>query len=216
METNKKNLIIISSKNPNDTLIQNIESLILIYPKNDIVIVDSDSTNFETYDLIKEKYNDKVQILFLKNKNYEYGAYKMAYELYPDYAYYMCIQDTLIPTKKIDLENLNENDVYLILNNTGFNNHKNIKDVAISLIDNTIYEKYMTQIINDNFVIAENCSFILTNDTLKNIINTMPKLPIDKNGSCSYERIFGIYFLFHKMNIIDMKLFFNKIFRRRL
>ena len=39
--------------------------------------------------------------------------------------------------------------------------------------------------------------------------------PINKEGSCCYERIFGIYFLDKKINTLNLHDFMNKIHGKR-
>jgi hypothetical protein len=96
-------LIVICSRNPNNYLIENVTNLKKFYPDNKIIIIDSDSTDLTSYKIVKEKFND-IEIHYVKNKNYPYGAWKIAYNLYPNYETYMCIQDSLICTKKITIK----------------------------------------------------------------------------------------------------------------
>ena len=61
---------------------------------------------FNRWDLLRasiEKYVvdfPNVEIFFIKNKNYEYGAWKYALSIYPNYDIYFCIQDSIIVKKK--------------------------------------------------------------------------------------------------------------------
>ena len=85
-----KNLAVICSRNPTSTLLNTIKGFSDFYPDFDIAVIDSDSEVTSAYDTIREKY-PHVNIHFAKNKNYELGAYKIAYELYPNYSVYMCL-----------------------------------------------------------------------------------------------------------------------------
>ena len=66
-----KKLCVISSKNPNNILITTISKVKEYYPDFDMVIIDSDSDNNETY----ENIPDYVKIELIKNKNWELGAW---------------------------------------------------------------------------------------------------------------------------------------------
>ena len=82
-----KVLITYSCFNPPTTLVESIQS---VYDYFDIgtdqsykiICIDNDSSITSTYDEVREKYPN-VEIVYTKNKNYEWGAYKYAYENYP-------------------------------------------------------------------------------------------------------------------------------------
>ena len=100
-----KILIVISSRYPNYQLENTIENIYKYQDFKkyiiDICIVDSDSSTFYTYIKLKNKYPN-ILIELSQNCNYEYGAYKKGYELYPDYDVYFCVQDTVYMTKEIN------------------------------------------------------------------------------------------------------------------
>jgi hypothetical protein len=69
----------------------------LYYQDFDIVVVDSDSTNFTTF----KDIDPEVKIEYAKNKNWELGAWCYAFQKYSDYKVYMFIQDSLTPNCRI-------------------------------------------------------------------------------------------------------------------
>ena len=89
-------LICISSKYPNPQLYDCINSLYKIQINQHqnyiykIIVLDSDSDNFINYLKIKEQF-PKVNIHMIKNKNYEYGAWKYSFDTYPNFDIYFCI-----------------------------------------------------------------------------------------------------------------------------
>jgi hypothetical protein len=94
----KNRLCVISTKNPNKTILLNtINSIKIFYEEFDIVIIDSDSDYKINFDYIPDDCN----IEYCKNKNWELGAWKYAFEKYDNYNVYMFIQDSLTPNKRI-------------------------------------------------------------------------------------------------------------------
>ena len=178
-----------------------------------ICIVDSDSDNFDNYNKVKEKY-PSVDIQYTKNKNYEYGAWKYAYTLYPNYDIYICIQDTLLINKYIDLNIIDNNNVYTFSyrnnpsNKGGFYSHLEIKPEGIKLLEgvNLNYK----DIIDTEFELATHSSFIVNNYVMKNIFETLIHPPTSKDGSCAYERIFGIYFILKNIKSHPLELYSRK------
>lgn len=214
----KKILIIISSKDPTQNLLDNINNLYSIQCNDDshlykIICVDSDSTNFCYYDIINQQF-PLIDISYVKNRNYEYGAYKYAYNKYPDYDIYICIQDTLVIQKRIDISNVNDSCCYSWSNYSGFFSHKEVESLGISLLENTGLD--YKPIINTYFNLAQHSSFIVSNYVLNNIFNTLINPPTDKFGSCSYERLFGLYFILKNIKNIDLLDFFTKIHGNRI
>lgn len=214
---NLKLLITISSKNPSKYLLKNIENIqncFYMYPNKKICIIDSNSDNLNIYDIIKKKYPLIYEdIEFVKNKNYEYGAYKLSYFKYPDYDVYCCIQDSLILNSYIDLSLINDNTAFTYCEKVGFNTHKSIKNKGIELLNNVKLD--YEQIIHTDFNLATHCSFIVSCNIMKDIYETLTNPPLDKKGSCCYERLFGLYFILKKINIIKMQDFFTKFHFRR-
>jgi len=105
---NKSSICIISTKNPNQVLINTIQNVKLYYPEFKIVVVDSDSTQFEYFKFVP----DDVKIEYCKNKNWELGAWCYAFKKYNNYDVYMFIQDSLTPIKRIPHLNVKPNDLY--------------------------------------------------------------------------------------------------------
>ena len=202
-------LICICSKFPNPLLYSCIDEL---YKKQintehtyKIHVVDSDSDDLLFYNKIKHCFPN-VEIHMIKNKNYEYGAWKYILDKYPSFDMYFCIQDSMTITKHIDLNVL---DAYTFHNYTVYNSHPNIKDLGIeNLKDSGL--NYMP-IIHANFNLAQHSSFIVNNKTMKDIFKHLTIPPIDKNGSCFYERNFGIYFLDKEIHTIDLYNYIEKI-----
>jgi hypothetical protein len=58
--------------------------------------------------------------------------------------------------------------------------------------------------------------FIVNNVVINDIFNTLTVKPIDKDDSCRYERIFGIYFILKQINTVDFSNFFIKHHIQRL
>lgn len=197
---NKKILIVICSKSPNPLLYECIDKLYKIQIKDNknykICVVDSDSSDLTYYDKVKNDYPD-VDINFVKNKNYEYGAWKYGLTKYPDYDIYFCIQDSLIINKYIDLSIINDNNAYTYHYHGGYNSHMSIKEKGINNLKNTGLDYH--SIIDTDFNIATHSSFIVNNKTMNDIFLTLKEPPVDKDGSCFYERNFGLYFIIKKI-----------------
>lgn len=106
-----KCLCAISSKNPTPVLIETVDNLKLFYPEFDIVVVDSDSSDFTNYSFLPKD----VKVEYCKNKNWELGAFYYAFKKYSDYDIYMFIQEGLVPLRRIpglDTDNYEKNVVY--------------------------------------------------------------------------------------------------------
>ena len=129
-----KTLIVISSKSPNPTLFECIEKLYRkqIQTSKDykICVVDSDSDDISEYKKIQSRFPE-VEVHFVKNKNYEYGAWKYAIDQYPGFDIYMCIQDTMLVLKQINLDLVTENQVYACLHYSGFYHDISLKPRGI-------------------------------------------------------------------------------------
>ena len=94
---NKSNLCVISTKNPTEVLLNSINGIKRFYPEFDIVVVDSDSTNMDGFKLLPPD----VTVEFIKNRNWELGAWTYAYNKYNNYKIYMFLQDGLEPIDRI-------------------------------------------------------------------------------------------------------------------
>lgn len=57
---------------------------------------------------------------------------------------------------------------------------------------------------------AQHCSFIVTNNTIKNIFDILINPPKNKQESCSYERVFGLYFIIKEIKTTNIKNYVNK------
>jgi 8-oxo-dGTP diphosphatase len=208
----KKNiLIVISSKTPNPLLNDCIDSLYKIQIDDSynykICIVDSNSDDLTFYYKINTNFPN-VEIHIVKNKNYEYGAWNYAQTIYPNYDIYFCIQDSMSVKTKIDLSLINDNNAYTFHNNNGYHTDDSIKQKGIENLKytNLNFEPF----INSNFLLAQCNSFIVNNNVMKDIFKTFTIPPIDKHGSCFYERNFGIYFIIKNINCIDLFNYMNK------
>lgn len=206
-----KVLIVISSKSPNSILHGCLDSLLKVQIKNSpnyrVCVVDSDSDNMDVYDKIKGDF-PQVEVHFIKNKNYEYGAWKFANDTYPNYDIYFCIQDSIEIKKKVPLSIVNDKNAYIFFHKSGYILNMGVKNIGKANM-NIAGIKY-NNIINSPFSIAQHCSFIVHNNVMKDIFKTLVSPPKNKRGSRSYERVFGIYFI--KKNIVthDLQEYFSK------
>ena len=208
-------IICISSKYPNSYLHECIDKLYKTQINKDthnntytIHVVDSDSDNLTYYHKINKDFPD-VNIHMVKNRNYEYGAWKYILDNYQTFDIYMCIQDTNIINNYINLSIVNDKTVYTFHSLSGYNSHKSIKELGIENLKGSGLN-YMP-IINDNFNLAQHSSFIVNNNIFKDIFKHLTIPPINKDGSCFYERNFGIYFIDKSINTIDLYKFMRKI-----
>ena len=208
-----KNLAIICSKDPTNILLETVENLDKYYFDFDIAIIDADSAKTHTYNIIKEKF-PRINIHFIKNKNYEFGAYKAGYELYPDYNTYMCLQDATVPLKRFSFEDMEEDDVYHLPHHSGLSDndiHLTIGD----LLRGTRYYKIFSHFLKEdieisldkflrNFSLTTLNFFVIKNANLKELIETLPNLPKNKKGSCSNERILSICFFVNELRMVRL------------
>ena len=207
-------LVVISSKSPNPYLYRCIANLyhIQIRPDTDsgnqykIVVVDSDSDDITNYHKVQYDFPE-VEIGFVQNRCYEYGAWKYAYELYPQEDIYFCIQDTNLLQHPIDLSLVQEKRAYTFHVDSGFD--LEIRDLCRELLapSGLDYEPYFGR----NFCIATHSIFIVHKDTIMDIFRTLPIPPTNKHGSNSTERIFGLYFILRGIETLDMRPFVHKI-----
>lgn len=211
-----KILIVICSKSPNPELYNCIDKLYKIQIKDNsnykLCVIDSDSLDLTNYEKIKTDFPD-VELHFIKNKNYEYGAWKYASTTYPNYDIYFCIQDTIIIKNNINLDIIDNNTVYTFHHNTGYYSDKGIKEGGIKLLENSGLD--FESLIDTNFTLAQHSIFIVNNYIMKDIFMTLINPPINKAGSCIYERNFGLYFLIKKINTIDLNKYMDKIHGKR-
>ena len=134
-------LVCISSKSPNPLLYECISSLYTNQINNQlnnnqfnykICVLDSDSNDFSFYDKVKSDFPE-VELLFIKNMNYEYGAWKYASITYTNYDTYFCIQDTIIINEYIDLTMVNDNTAYIQDHHGGYY-YSGTKHIGISYL----------------------------------------------------------------------------------
>ena len=189
-------LVIISSKSPNNYLIENIQQINCFYPNTKICIVDSDSDNLENYNNAHKIFSN-VDIHLIKNKNYEYGAWKFGYNLHPHYKKYICIQDSVRINERIDIDIVDDNNVFTIFDTSGFiyfscpdDAKQKVKDLFLKDCNLNYLSK-----IDEPFNIATHCTFICNNNVMKKIFETLTVPPTNKDGSQIYERLFGLYFI---------------------
>jgi len=205
-------LIVISSKSPNPYLYRCIANLYNIqirpYPgiHYKIVVVDSDSDDITNYNIVQYDFPE-VEICFVQNRNYEYGAWKYAYELYPNQDIYFCIQDTNLLQHPMDLSLVDSKHAYTFHVDSGFD--LELRDVCRELLapSGLEYEQYFGR----NFCIATHSIFIVRNQTIADLLQTLPIPPTTKFGSNSTERIFGLYFILRGIETMDMSPFIHKI-----
>jgi hypothetical protein len=201
-----KILIVISSKSPNDILFNCIDTVYKEQINKDtnnvyqICIIDSDSDNFDVYKNVNIQF-PSIHIHYVKNKNYEYGAWKYAHELYTDYDIYFCIHDSVMLKQFIDLSVINNNTAYTCHHFSGYYSHLRIKQKGIDNLINSGLN--YADIINTHFNLAWGSLFIVNKDVMVDIFRTLKNPPVDKDGSCFYERNFGLYFIIKNINTLD-------------
>ena len=93
-------LCAISTKNPTYILLKTIAKCKKYYPDFTIIIIDSDSDKFETFKFVPPD----IKIEYIKNKNWELGAWFYAFNKYYSFDIYMFIQDSVTPIKFINLD----------------------------------------------------------------------------------------------------------------
>jgi hypothetical protein len=206
-----KTLICISSKSPNPLLHTCISSLYKIQVKNDpnykICVVDSDSNDFSHYEIVRRDFPE-VDLCFVKNKNYEYGAWKYALEKYSDFDLYFCIQDSIILARYIHLSIVNDTRAYIHYHKSGYHSHLSIKQEGIlNLRDSGL--PYQS-LIDTKFTLAQHSIMIVTRNILQDIFSTLTHPPENKNGSCFYERNFGLFFLCKNIHTEDLSHYVTK------
>jgi hypothetical protein len=198
-------LVIICARNPTSALVTQITNLYEFQVTDlrsfKIVCVDSDSEDTSTYNIVARKFPE-VEIMYAKNKNYEYGAYKYALTKYPNCQIYMCIQDTLTVTRKIDLSIIDDKNAYNDTNHAGFYDHMSIKDMAIQLLQGTGLQ--YEDVIHTRFHFCTHCSFIVSNAVMHGMFKTLINPPTNKDGSCCYERLFGLFFVLNGIQMHNM------------
>jgi glycosyltransferase involved in cell wall biosynthesis len=205
-----KQLVLICARNPDLALERCLAGLDKFYPDWDIVIIDSNSDDTSMYGKIKR---DNLTIHLSNNVNYELGAWNIGYELYPDYDYYMCIQDTLQPIRMaLPIPDMKKNEIYIKNNSSGF--RWGTAPTSLELTKGTAMEELVMKYAHPNaeeFVLAPDSSFISSNENLKSLLALLPNLPTNKEGSKSTERLIGLGIV-HMLKLTP--LFLNPAFKK--
>ena len=187
-------LVVFSCFNPPTSLVKSIETIILLQFRSDrdettkrrnkIICVDNNSRNRSTFALVKKSF-PQVEIFFVKNPHYEWGAYRFAYErFFTEFDVFICLQDTIVITQRIDLYAVHPKQVYIACHYSGFHSHPNLKNEAHRRfikgkeeqwwsggdIQNTASSsKGRSSIIDTTFCVAQHNSFVIRKDTLKKL-----------------------------------------------
>jgi len=213
-------MICISSKYPNPNLYTSIQKIydIQILPYTDptvdyeIHVIDSDSEDLQYYRKVQEDF-PHVHVHYIKNKNYEYGAWKYILDKYPSFDTYFCIQDSIHIHSKMDITKVNNHTAYSFHCNVGYLNFDISKKYSRECLE---LGELSSKLVDTYFTIAQHNSFGVSRNTLEDMFRCLIVPPETKFGSCSYERLFGIYFLEKKIHTIDMAPYVNKSHGGRL
>jgi hypothetical protein len=210
---NNSNLCVISTKNPNEVLLNTIYAIKRFYPEFDIVIVDSDSTNMKGF----ESVPSDVKIEYVKNKNWELGAWTYAYNKYNNYKIYMFIQDGLEPIKRI-----NNFDTNTFVDGTLYSFHYNARIVDGGHLEE-LYDVYRYTNLHFLYGIdpetiitgTAHTSFITNNTNVRTILQMedayiMKNIKKTKVHSCLSERTGGLLAEIAGNKRIDIKSYFKK------
>lgn len=234
----KKVIVTICSKNPSyynlSTNIQFFQKFLENYDHL-ISIVDSDSDTLTEYRKVENSYPD-VKIHYVRNQNYEYGAYKYSYETYPDYDIYICTQDTVLFSDDVDLDIVTNDHSLIFKHDSGFLLDRNTIPFSMEVLEKSPfeYENYIMgdrqtfvtyaeiyrslvkdgleyqKFRNDNiyiFDIVVHNTFIVTKNVMKDIFFTLTIPPTCKLHSRAYERLFGLYFIHRNIKTTDLSKF---------
>jgi len=214
-----KKAIIISTKNPTDILLNNINIYKKIYKDFDIIIIDSNSDKKDIF----EKIPKDVIIDYSKNINYVLGAWKYAINKY-DYDLYLFVQDTLIPLKRIEGINLIKNFSNIIYDiqyykEIGYSNGSmNLKDLERlrETYKNTKFS-FISEIPENTMITGgAHTSFLANKEISKKIIEledvyTEKKLIKEKIDCNLSERTIGILADRIGLYRLNMDSYFHKI-----
>lgn len=204
----------------NDAIFNSTNSILKYYDNPSIVVVDSDSPDKTYFKKLKSK---SIEIIDAKNKNYETGAYWIAYENYNNFKNYYFIHDSvkfkknLINYEKYDLTSFRYFYSHTVVGQ-GYK-FKKRKDVLSKLIglfkkkkEKTIYlkgfdDKYqydwgVSELKKTNYFLPKiwlslfGSMFVCKNIVMQKLKknNFNQILPNNKNQSMAMERLFGIAF----------------------
>jgi len=200
-------------------LLNTINGIERFYPEFDIVVVDSDSTNMDGFKALPSD----VTVEFIKNKNWELGAWTYAYNKYNNYKVYMFLQDTLEPIARIPQFNPDtfENETLY-----SFHHNEVIEGGQFSWVSkeylgkfNTVYQNTPLEFIHNipktEVTLTCHVSFITNNTNVRTIIQ-LEDAYIEKNikktkiDSCISERTGGLLADRSGNKRIDITPFFKK------
>ena len=209
IENNLKKICVISTKDPTNILIGTVINLKKFYDDFDIVLVDSDSkdTNSNIFKMIP----DFVKIEFIKNKNFELGAYHYAFNKYDDYDVYMFIQDNFTPVNfyEFDYKNIVESDyLYFFKFRPTYTDYKTLP--SLNYYIGSEFD-YLTKIPNHSKVLGCLHNSFVTNKKIAKEILKLENIYLEKNikktkkDSWLTEKTFAIVGSKHTNNIIDMQ-----------
>ena len=205
-------LICICSRFPNTLLMESIDRLYKIQIGDGntykICVVDSDSSNLMYYVEVAQRF-PQVEIHLVKNRNYEYGAWKYILKRHSNEDLYFCIQDSNIIEKRIDLSVVNDRTAYTFHHESGYHTHMSIKQKGIDNLKKSTLD--YKPLIDTHFNLAQHSAFIVNRNTLEDIFISLPEPPVDKEGSCFYERNFGLYFIIKGFTTLNLYHYINKI-----
>jgi hypothetical protein len=166
-----------------------------------ICVVDSDSNNLMHYVEVAQRFPE-VEIHLVKNRNYEYGAWKYISNRHSNYDVYFCIQDSNLIEKRIDLSVVNDSTAYTFHHESGYHIHMSIKQKGIDNLKKSTLD--YEPLIDTQFLLTQHCAFIVNRKTLRDIFISLPEPPVDKDGSCFYERNFGLYFIIKGITTLNL------------
>jgi Zn-dependent M32 family carboxypeptidase len=214
-----RKVVIISTKNPTQILLECIRRYKIFYKDFDIIIIDSNSTDVEIFNEIPKD----VIIDYAKNNNYVSGAWKYAINKY-DYDLYLFVQDTLIPLARIegiDIIRDFSNIIYDIPYTAEIgktNNDINYED--LERLRNTYRDTkfdFISKIPAETYIKGmEHTSFLANKENSKKLIELEDvykrKGIIKEKIDCNFsERTFGILADYLKLDRLIMTTHFHKI-----
>ncbi len=206
-------LCVIISKNPTQILLDNITNLRIFYPEFDIVVIDSDSSNFTYYELLPSD----IKVEYCKNKNWELGAWYYAFKKYTDYDIYMFIQDGLVPLCRIpefNPDNYEKGTLYSFQYNAMLW-HGGYYDELVNVYKDSSLHFISELDPNTPIVGTAHTSFITNAENVYNILQLeeayiSKKIEKTKIHSWLSERCGGLIADIHKNKRIDITPFFQK------
>jgi hypothetical protein len=214
-----RKVVIISTKNPTQILLECIRRYKIFYKDFDIIIIDSNSTDVEIFNEIPKD----VIIDYAKNNNYVSGAWKYAINKY-DYDLYLFVQDTLIPLARIegidiirDFSNIIYDIPYIVKIGQSNNdiNYENLERLRNTYRD-TKFDFISKMPAETNIIGMAHTSFLANKENSKKLIELEDvykrKGIIKEKIDCNFsERTFGILADYLKLDRLIMTTHFHKI-----